>query len=153
MRLPLRIAERVRILVPHPLPVFMRISATDWVEGGWDLGQSVEFCKSLNEVNIDLIDVSSGGMVPTAQIPITKGFQFPFARRIRKEAKIRTAAVGVITEAGQADQIITKGDADLVMIGRELLRTPYWTLNAQIALGTEPCWPIQYGYAVKRRAR
>ena len=113
----------------------------------------MEFCKSLNEVNIDLIDVSSGGMVPTAQIPITKGFQVPFARRIRKEAKIRTAAVGMITEAGQADQIITKGDADLVMIGRELLRTPYWTLNAQIALGTEPCWPIQYGYAVKRRAR
>jgi 2,4-dienoyl-CoA reductase-like NADH-dependent reductase (Old Yellow Enzyme family) len=153
MRLPLRVAEAVRTRVPHGLPVFVRISATDWVDGGWDIEQSVALCKRLKELNIDLIDVSSGAMVPTAHIPATKGFQVPFARRIREEAKIRTAAVGMITEIDQADQIVTEGHADLVMIGRELLRTPYWALAAEAALGAEPCWPIQYGYAVTPRAK
>jgi 2,4-dienoyl-CoA reductase-like NADH-dependent reductase (Old Yellow Enzyme family) len=153
MRLPLRVAEAVRVRVPHRLPVFARISATDWINGGWDIEQSVELCKRLNEVGIDLIDVSSGGMLPTVHIPMAKGFQVPFARRIREEAKIRTAAVGMITDVAFADQIITEGDADVVMIGRELLREPYWALKAEAALGTEPCWPVQYGYAVKRRAK
>jgi len=153
MRLPLRVAERVRARVPHALPVFMRISATDWVAGGWDIDQSVQLCKRLNQLNIDLIDVSSGGMVPTAHIPMTKGYQVPFAHRIREEAKIRTAAVGMITEVAQADEIILEGHADLVMIGRELLRKPYWALTAEAEIGAEPCWPIQYGYAVKRRAK
>jgi 2,4-dienoyl-CoA reductase-like NADH-dependent reductase (Old Yellow Enzyme family) len=152
MRLPLRVAESVRMRVPHALPVFMRISATDWIEGGWDIDQSVHLCRRLSELAIDLVDVSSGGIVPTAQIPMTKGFQVPFARRIRAEARISTAAVGIISDVEQADGIITEGDADLVMLGRELLRTPYWALKAEAALGTEPCWPIQYGYAVKRRA-
>jgi 2,4-dienoyl-CoA reductase-like NADH-dependent reductase (Old Yellow Enzyme family) len=108
MRLPLRVAEAVRMRVPHALPVFMRISATDWIEGGWDINQSVQLCRRLNELAIDLVDVSSGGIVPTAQIPMTKGFQVPFARRIRAEARISTAAVGIITDVEQADGIITE---------------------------------------------
>jgi 2,4-dienoyl-CoA reductase-like NADH-dependent reductase (Old Yellow Enzyme family) len=143
MRLPLRVAERVRALLPDALPVFMRISATDWVEGGWDLEQSVELAKRLKALGLDLIDASSGGMVPTAQIPLAKGYQVPFASRIRAEAGIKTGAVGMITS----------GDADIVLIGRELLREPYWALRAETALGMEPCWPLQYGYAVKRRAK
>lgn len=153
MRLPLRVAERVRALVPDALPVFMRISATDWVEGGWDLEQSVELAKRLKALGLDLIDASSGGMVPTAQIPMAKGYQVPFASRIRAEAGIKTGAVGMILDPHQADQIITSGDADIVLIGRELLREPYWALRAETALGMEPCWPLQYGYAVKRRAK
>jgi 2,4-dienoyl-CoA reductase-like NADH-dependent reductase (Old Yellow Enzyme family) len=153
MRLPLRVAERIRAIVPAGLPVFMRISATDWVEGGWDIAQSVALAKQLKPLGIDLIDVSSGGMVPKAQIPMTKGYQVPFARAIREQAGIRTGAVGMITEVGEADRIIAEGAADMVLIGRELLREPYWALKAEAALGTEPCWPIQYGYAVKRRAK
>ena len=153
MRLLLRVAERVRAIVPDALPVFTRISATDWVDGGWDLAQSVELAKRLKVLGIDLIDVSSGGMVPTAQIPIRPGYQVPFAKAIREEAKIRTGAVGMITEIAEADRIITEGAADIVLIGRELLREPYWALQAEAALGAEACWPIQYGYAVKRRAK
>ena len=124
-----------------------------WVEGGWDITQSVALAKQLKPLGIDLIDVSSGGMVPTAQIPVTKGYQVPFARAIREQAGIATGAVGMITDVAQADQIIAEGAADMVLIGRELLREPYWALKAEAALGTEPCWPIQYGYAVKRRAK
>ncbi len=153
MRLPLRVAERLRAIVPPSLPMFIRISATDWVAGGWDIAQSVELAKRLKVLGIDLIDVSSGGMVPTAQIPIAKGFQVPFARAIREEARIRTGTVGMITEVTEADRIITEGAADLVLIGRELLREPYWALKAEAALGAGPCWPVQYGYAVKRRAK
>jgi 2,4-dienoyl-CoA reductase-like NADH-dependent reductase (Old Yellow Enzyme family) len=153
MRLPLRVAERVRAIVPDALPVFVRISATDWMDGGWDLAQSVELAKRLKALQIDLIDASSGGIVPTAHIPMRPGYQVTFARRIREEAKIRTGAVGMITEVAQADQIITEGAADIVLIARELLREPYWALKAEAALGAEPCWPIQYGYAVKRRAK
>jgi 2,4-dienoyl-CoA reductase-like NADH-dependent reductase (Old Yellow Enzyme family) len=153
MRLTLRVAERVRALVPAELPVFVRISATDWVEGGWDADQSVILAQRLNELGIDLIDVSSGALMPKARIPVGKGFQVPFARRIRKEARIMTGAVGLITEARHADELITGGDADLVFIARELLREPYWAIKAQSELGEEPSWPIPYGYAVKRRAR
>ncbi|HEX2475175.1 MAG TPA: NADH:flavin oxidoreductase/NADH oxidase [Lacipirellulaceae bacterium] len=153
MRLLLRVLEGVRKIVPQELPVFVRISATDWVEGGWDIEQSVLLAKNLKELGVELIDVSSGGMVPTAQIPVAKGFQVPFARRIRDEAEIRTGAVGLICNAAQADGIITGGDADLVFIGREMLREPYWTLKAYHELGEEPPWPIPYGYAVKRRAK
>jgi 2,4-dienoyl-CoA reductase-like NADH-dependent reductase (Old Yellow Enzyme family) len=153
LRLLLRVAEVVRVRVPSRFPVFVRISATDWVDGGWDLQQSIDLCKRVNEVGVDLVDVSSGGMLPTVHIPMAKGFQVHFARTIRKEAKIRTAAVGLITEVAFANQVITEGDADLVMIGRELLREPYWALKSEAALGAEPCWPVQYGYAVKRRAK
>jgi 2,4-dienoyl-CoA reductase-like NADH-dependent reductase (Old Yellow Enzyme family) len=104
-------------------------------------------------LGIDLIDVSSGALTPKARIPVGKGYQVPFARRIRCEAQIMTGAVGLITEPGYANEIITGGDADLVFIARELLREPYWALKAQAELGEEPSWPIQYGYAVKRRAK
>ena len=153
MRLLLRVAERLRGLMPEDLPLFVRISATDWGDGGWDIEQSVELAKRLKERRVDLIDVSSGGTLPRAQIPVAKGYQVPFARRIRDEAGIMTGAVGLITEPQHADEIITGGDADLVLLARELLREPYWALKAQHELGEDPAWPIPYGYAVKRRAR
>jgi 2,4-dienoyl-CoA reductase-like NADH-dependent reductase (Old Yellow Enzyme family) len=153
MRLLLRVVEGLRGLMPEEMPLFVRISATDWVEGGWDIEQSVELARRLKASGVDLIDVSSGGMVPYARIPVAKGYQVPFARRIREGADIRTGAVGLITEAHHADEIVTGGDANLVFIARELLREPYWALKAQPALGEEPAWPIQYGYAVKRRAK
>jgi 2,4-dienoyl-CoA reductase-like NADH-dependent reductase (Old Yellow Enzyme family) len=153
MRLLLEVVRRVRGVVPDDLPLFVRISATDWVEGGWDIRQSVELAKRLKELCVDLIDVSSGGTVPTARIPLEKGYQVPFARQIRDEADIMTGAVGLITEPQHADEIITGGDADLVFLARELLREPYWALKAQHALGEDPAWPLQYGYAVKRRLK
>ncbi|MGZ8417107.1 MAG: NADH:flavin oxidoreductase/NADH oxidase [Methyloceanibacter sp.] len=149
MRLPLRVAEQVRARVPRGLPVFMRISATDWVEGGWDIEQSVVLAARTKELGIDLIDVSSGALVPDAKVPVGKGFQVPFAERIRREAQIMTAAVGMITEVAQADEIVISGRADLVMIGRELLRQPYFALRAEAEIGAKPSWPIQYGYAVQ----
>jgi 2,4-dienoyl-CoA reductase-like NADH-dependent reductase (Old Yellow Enzyme family) len=153
MRLTLRVAERVRATVPQNLPVFVRISATDWVEGGWDLDQSVTLAGRLKDLGVDLIDVSSGALVPKARIPVGKGYQVPLSRRIRDEAQIMTGAVGMITEPRHADEVITGGDADLVFVGRELLREPYWALRAQAELGQDPSWPTQYGYAVRRRAK
>lgn len=153
MRLLLRVAERLRSLMPNELPLFVRISGTDWVEGGWDIEQSVVLSQRLKERGVDLIDVSSGGLVPRARIPVSKGYQVPLARRIREEAQIMTGTVGMITEPHHADEIITGGDADLVLLAREMLREPYWALKAQHELGEEPVWPIQYGYAVKRRAK
>lgn len=153
MRLLLRVTERVRGKMPEELPLFVRISATDWAEDGWDVEQSIELARRLKQLGVDLIDVSSGGTLPKARIPVAKGYQVPFARRIRDEAGIRTGAVGLITEPQHADEIITGGDADLVLLGRELLREPYWALKAQHALGEEPDWPTPYGYAVKRRPR
>jgi 2,4-dienoyl-CoA reductase-like NADH-dependent reductase (Old Yellow Enzyme family) len=153
MRFLLRVAERLRGLIPEEMPLFVRISATDWVEGGWDLEQSVELAIRLKGLGVDLIDVSSGGTVPYARIPVAKGYQVPFARRIREGADIRTGAVGLITEPHFADEIVTGGDANLVFIAREMLREPYWAAKAQQTLGEEPAWPIQYGYAVKRRAK
>lgn len=153
MRLVLRVANRLRELLPDEVPLFVRISATDWAEGGWDIDQSVVLSWALQERGVDLIDVSSGALVPKARIPVGKGYQVPFARRIRAEAGVLTGAVGLITELEQADEIVTCGDADLVILGRELLRRPYWVLDAQQALHEEPSWPLQYGYAVKRRAK
>jgi 2,4-dienoyl-CoA reductase-like NADH-dependent reductase (Old Yellow Enzyme family) len=153
MRLTLRVAGAVREAVPSDLPVFVRISGTDWASGGWDIDQSVVLAGRLKEMGIDLIDVSSGGLVPRASIPVGKGYQVPLARKVRCEAGVMTGAVGLITEARQANEIITAGDADLVFLARELLREPYWALKAQQELGAEPSWPISYGYAVKRRAK
>jgi 2,4-dienoyl-CoA reductase-like NADH-dependent reductase (Old Yellow Enzyme family) len=153
MRLPLRVAERLRQTVPGDLPLFVRISATDWADGGWDVEQSVVLSRRLKELGVDLIDVSSGALVPKVRIPVGKGYQVPLARQIRHEAGIPTGAVGLITEPHHANEIVTGGDADLVFIGRELLREPYWALKAQQELGEEPSWPTPYGYAVKRRAR
>ena len=106
----------------------MRISATDWAEGGWDVDQSVVLARRLKELGVDLIDVSSGALVPKARIPVGKGYQVPFARKIRDEADIMTGAVGMITEPSHANEIITGGDADLVFLARELLRQPYWAI-------------------------
>ena len=153
MRLVLRVTERVRAAVPAELPLFVRISATDWAAGGWDIEQSVELARRLKDLGVDLIDVSTGGNLPTARIPVAKRYQIPCSRRIRDDAGILTGAVGLITDAKEADDIITGGDADLVLLGRELLREPYWALKAQHAFEEEPSWPVQYGYAVKRRAK
>jgi 2,4-dienoyl-CoA reductase-like NADH-dependent reductase (Old Yellow Enzyme family) len=153
IRLVLQVAERLRLVMPADMPLFVRISATDWVEGGWDADQSVVLARALRQRGVDLIDCSSGAIVPTAHIPVGKNFQVPFARKIRDQAGIMTGAVGMITEAQQADQIITAGDADLIFIAREMLREPYWAIKAANELGGEAPWPISYGYAVKRRAR
>ena len=151
MRLPLRVVKALRAIVPDYLPLFMRISATDWVEGGWNIQQSVELAKRAKELGVDLIDVSSGAMVPDAKIPVGPGFQVPFAKRIRDEAGILTGAVGMITEPAQAEEIVGNGDADVVLLARQLLREPYWALGAEAELGAKPCWPTQYGYAVARK--
>lgn len=153
MRLLLRVSESVRRLVPAELPVFVRVSATDWADGGWDADQTVVLARRLKELGVDLIDVSSGGLVPRARIPVGKGYQVPFARKVRDEAGVMTGAVGLITEAKDANEVVTGGDADLVFVARELLREPYWALKAQQELGEEPAWPTPYGYAVRRRAR
>jgi 2,4-dienoyl-CoA reductase-like NADH-dependent reductase (Old Yellow Enzyme family) len=153
MRLTLRVAGAVRKRVPAELPVFVRISATDWTDGGWDADQSVVLAGRLKELGIDLIDVSSGGLVPRVRIPVGKGYQVALARKVRDEAGVMTGAVGLITEAKHANEIVTEGDADLVFVARELLREPYWALQAQQELGAEASWPISYGYAVKRRAK
>ncbi len=151
MRFVLQVAERLRAIMPEELPLFVRISATDWAPGGWDDAQSVELAKHLKRLGVDLIDVSSGGLIPNAKIPMQKGYQVPFARRIRDEAEIRTGAVGLITDPDTANQIVTGGDANMVLIAREFLRDPYFALHAERALGAEPDWPLQYGYAVRRR--
>ncbi len=153
MRLPLRVATQLRALMPQELPLFVRISATDWADGGWDIEQSVELSRRLKLVGVDLVDVSSGGTLPSVRIPIGRGYQVPFAQQIRDEAGVSTGAVGLITDPEHANEVITSGHADLVFLGRELLREPYWALKAQHALAQEPSWPTQYGYVVKRRAR
>lgn len=143
-RLALTIAERTRKAWPSHLPLFVRISATDWVEGGWDLDQSIELSRRLGEVGVDLIDCSSGALVPTANIPTTPGYQVPFAEAIRREAKLPTGAVGLITTGQQAEAILANGQADAVLIGREMLRDPYFPLRAARELGVEVRWPKQY---------
>lgn len=153
LRLLLTVAERLRAMMPAELPLLVRISATDWAEGGWDLEQSVVLSRALKERGVELIDVSSGGLVPKATIPVKKGYQVPLARRIREDSKIMTGAVGLITAPREANDIIVGGDADLVFLAREMLREPYWALKAQQELGQEPSWPTPYGYAVKRRAK
>ena len=135
----------VREVIPDEMPLFLRISASDWVdEGGWDLDQSVELARMVKPLGIDLIDCSSGALVPYARIPQKPGYQVHFAERIRKEADIATGAVGLITEAQQAEEILENGQADLVLLARQLLRDPYWPLNAARELGVEVKWPVQY---------
>ncbi len=134
----------VRRVLPERCPLFVRISATDWVEGGWDIDQSVELARQLLALGVDVIDCSSGGNVEKAEIPVGPGYQAPFAERIRREANIATAAVGMITGAAQADQIIRNEQADLVVLAREMLRDPYWPLHAAQELGQVATWPRQY---------
>lgn len=144
MRFPLQVAAAVRAEWPEDLPLFVRISATDWTDGGWDVEQSVRLCRELREIGADLIDCSSGGNVAAAKIPVAPGYQVPFAERIRAEAGIATAAVGLITDPVQANDIVAGGRADAVLLARQLLRDPYWPLHAARALGVDVPWPNQY---------
>lgn len=143
-RLPLRVARAVREVIPSHLPLLVRISATDWVVGGWDLAQSIQLCRWLKESGVDFIDCSTGGLVPDAQIPVAPGFQTPFATAIKNEVGIAVGAVGLITAAEQAEQIIATGQADVVLLARELLRDPYWPLHAARQLHAKITWPKQY---------
>jgi 2,4-dienoyl-CoA reductase-like NADH-dependent reductase (Old Yellow Enzyme family) len=124
--------------------MFVRISSTDWKEGGWDIEQSVELAKRLRAAGVDLVDCSSGGSVHDAVIPLGPGYQVPFAERIRRDAGIATGAVGLITEPHQADAIVREGRADCVLLARQQLRDPYWPLHAAHALGHTVSWPVQY---------
>lgn len=137
--------EAVRAVWPEDLPLFVRVSATDWVDGGWDVEQSVELAGVLGRLGVDLVDCSSGGLVPGAKIPVGPGYQAEFAERIRRKGGIATAAVGLITDARQADRIVREGGADMVLLARQLLRDPYWPLHAAKQLGVEvDYWPVQY---------
>lgn len=151
MRLPLETAAAIREALPDETAFLVRLSATDWVEGGWDLEQSVTLAGELKKLGVDLVDVSTGGLVPYANIPVAPGFQVPFAAAIRERAGIMTSAVGLVTEPARAEAIVAGGQADLVMLGRQMLREPYWALRAQHELGVEPDWPLQYGHGIRRR--
>jgi len=144
MRFPMEVAGAVREAWPARLPLLARLSCTDWVEGGWDLPQSVELSLRLKQIGVDLIDCSSGGLVPDARIPAGPGYQVPFAAEIRTRVGIATGAVGLITHAMQAEQIVATGQADVVIVARELLRNPYLPLHAAATLRADVPWPPQY---------
>jgi len=143
-RLLREIIAAVRGVWPDRLPLFLRISATDWTDGGWDIAQSVELAQMVGPLGVDLIDCSSGGNVAGARVPLEPGYQVPFAARVRHVAKIATGAVGLITEAAQADEIVRSGKADIVLLARAALRDPYFPLHAAKRLGEEIRWPNQY---------
>ena len=170
-RLLLRVVDAVREVWPLDLPLLVRLSATDWMGEGsagagpdgnaragldaatsWDVDQSVALARLLGKRGVEMIDVSSGGMVPNAKIPSAPGYQVPFAARIRRETGIPTAAVGLITTAAQAEGIVAGGEADLVLLAREFLREPYWPLHAAAELGEEQSWPVPYHRAAPRGA-
>ncbi|MBW4574351.1 MAG: NADPH dehydrogenase NamA [Aphanothece sp. CMT-3BRIN-NPC111] len=144
IRLLCEIAIALRAVLPDSTPLWVRISATDWVEGGWDIQQSVALSQKLIALGVDLIDCSSGAIVPGVKVPVGPGYQVQFAEQIRKEVGIQTGAVGMITTPEQADQIIRTGQADLVLLARELLRNPYWPLHAAKQLGHKIPAPVQY---------
>lgn len=150
IRLLLEVTDAVRAVWPVDLPLFVRLSATDWADGGWTVDESVQLAARLRAHGVDLIDCSSGGLAAHQQIAVAPGYHVPFARRIRDEAEIPVAAVGLITEAAQAEQIIAHGDADVVLMGRELLRNPRWPLAAAQELGVAIAWPPQYDRARPR---
>jgi len=138
------VVTAVRGVWPESLPLLVRISATDWVEGGWDIEQSIELARQLKPLGADFIDCSTGGNVAQATIPVGPGYQAPFAERIRREAGIPAGAVGLITEAAQAEEIVASGQADAVLLARELLRDPYFPMRAARELGQDLAWPVQY---------
>jgi len=144
MRFPLRVVQAVREVWPQEWPVFVRLSATDWKEGGWDLAQSIELCKGFKALGVDLVDVSSGGLVPGARVPVGPGYQVQFAAAIRREAGIATGAVGMLTDPAQVQTILTTEQADMVFLARELLRDPYWPRRAAQQLGVKIKAPVQY---------
>jgi 2,4-dienoyl-CoA reductase-like NADH-dependent reductase (Old Yellow Enzyme family) len=139
------VVSAIRAVWPESLPLFLRLSCTDWAPaGGWDVDQTVELARQVKDLGVDLIDCSSGGAIPGVTIPLEPGYQVPFAARVRKEAGIKTGAVGLITEPAQADAIVRDGQADLVLIARQLLRDPYFPLHAARALGVNVPWPAPY---------
>ena len=152
-RLAREVAAAVRAAWPADLPVFMRLSCTDWVAGGWDLPQTVALARQLKALGVDLIDCSSGGLVPDAVVPAAPGYQVPFAAAVRAEAALPTGAVGLITAPDQAEAVLAEGRADLVLLGRELLRDPRWPLRAAQELGVEASWPPSYIRAARGPAR
>lgn len=145
----LEVAQKVRATIPVEMPLFIRISATDWVEGGWNIDEAVLLCAELKKIGVDLIDVSSGGLVSNAVIPFGPGYQVRFAQEIREKVGIATSAVGLITDAHQAEEIIASGRADAVMLAREMLRNPRWALAASEELGVRGKWPNQFLRASK----
>ncbi len=144
MRFPLAVARAVRADWPPELPLMARLSATDWVEGGWTTDEAVAFARRLKAEGVDWVDCSSGGSAASARVPVGPGYQVPLAARIRAEAGVATAAVGMITEPAQAEQVVATGQADAVLLARQLLREPYWPLRAARELGAEARWPAQY---------
>ena len=152
VRFALEVTAAVRAAWPEHLPLFVRISATDWKEGGWTLDDSVALAARLKDIGADLIDCSSGGAVPDAKVQLGPAYQTPFAERIRRETGIRTGAVGLITEARQADEIIRAGRADLVLLAREFLRDPYFPLHAARTMGVDVAPPVQYSRAFTKPA-
>ena len=135
----------MRAVWPERLPLWVRVSATDWAEsGGWDLPQTVALAKILKPRGVDLLDCSSGGTLPHAKIPSGPGFQVPFAEAVRREAGLATGAVGLITQPDQAEKIVAEGRADVILLARQFLRDPYWPLHAARALGATLAWPVQY---------
>ena len=144
VRLTLETAEAVRAEWPDDLPVFVRVSATDHADGGWDVEQTVELARRLAALGVDLVDCSSGGLASGVRYATGPGYQVPFAERVRREAGVATGAVGMITTPAQADAVVRSGRADLVLLARELLRDPHWPLRAARALGVGAPWPVQY---------
>ena len=140
----LQIIDSIKTVWPEDLPIFVRISATDWAEGGWNIDESVKLSLQLKEQKIDLIDVSTGGLVSYAKIPVGPAYQLPFASRIKKETGILTGTVGLITNAVQSETILVNEDADLILMAREILRNPYFPLEAAHDLQEDVKWPIQY---------
>ena len=147
----LEVTAAVREVWPERKPLFVRVSATDWAPGGWDLEETVEVSRRLAALGVDLVDVSSGGNVPQQQIAVGPGYQVPFARAVREGSGLPTGAVGLITEPEQAEQVLAEGSADAVLLARQLLRDPHWPLRAADALGDDVDWPAQYQRAQRRR--
>jgi 2,4-dienoyl-CoA reductase-like NADH-dependent reductase (Old Yellow Enzyme family) len=147
MRLLVEVAEAVRGVIPDTMPLLVRISATDWVEGGWDVEQSVALASVLRDKGVDLVDCSSGAIAPNIRIPVGPGYQVWLAERVRREGGMPTAAVGMITDPAQADTIVRSGQADLVLLARAMLRDPYWPMHAAKALKHDLTGPVQYGRA------
>lgn len=151
IRLTLEVTQAIREVWPEELPLFVRVSATDWVEDGWNPDETVELARRLKDLGVDLIDVSSGGTAANAEIPVGPGYQTRFAERVRKESGIATGTVGMITEPAQAEHILRTGQADIILLARELLRDPYWPLHADDDLGGRlATWPAQYQRATHR---
>jgi 2,4-dienoyl-CoA reductase-like NADH-dependent reductase (Old Yellow Enzyme family) len=150
IRLLIEVVERVQQVWLPDFPLFVRVSATDWTEGGWTADDSVALAAILKDKGVDVIDCSTGGNVPRAQIPSTPGYQVEFADRIKREVGILTAAVGLITSVDQAEEILASGSADFILLAREFLRDPYFPLHAAHQLGEEISWPVQYERAKPR---